>query len=289
MLSVLSELIFRIIYILRTNQAKDQHRGTIRLLQITDSHLFADKSKSLLGVNTFDSFHAVLSQIAKQNTEFDYAVITGDISQDQTSESYQSFLEGIADWQQPSYCLAGNHDYQPNMQKVLGSSLLTYKEHVLLNQNWQMIVLDSQVEGKPHGFLAKEQFDLLENILSQSPDKHTLLLFHHHPLYSGSAWLDQHRLHNQDELWEKLKDYPQVKAIVCGHIHQDLDLEHQGCRVLAAPSTCIQFLPNSDDFALDSKAPGWREIALHPDGTISTIIGRISEELFDPDMKSSGY
>ncbi len=42
---------------------RDESAGVIKLLQVTDPHLFADEDGELLGINTFDSFRQVLSEI----------------------------------------------------------------------------------------------------------------------------------------------------------------------------------------------------------------------------------
>jgi Icc protein len=48
--------------------------------------------------------------------------------------------------------------------------------------------------------LSEFQLDWLEKKLIASPERHTLLLLHHHPLPSGCSWLDQHSLRNAAEL-----------------------------------------------------------------------------------------
>ncbi|AWK82818.1 3',5'-cyclic-AMP phosphodiesterase [Photobacterium damselae] len=263
---------------------------SVVLLQITDTHLFANDAGSLLGVATKDSFHAVLAAIDHQARPFDAIIATGDISQDHSTESYQHFAQGIARWQQPCFWLPGNHDYQPSMKAVLPSPQIKPCEQVLLGEHWQMILLDSQVPGVPHGELRAEQLDMLDRALAAHSERHALVLLHHHPLAAGSAWLDQHQLHNADDFWQVLARYPaKVKSVLCGHIHQELDCMRQGVRVLATPSTCIQFLPDSDDFALDSKAPGWRYLELTPQGDVHTQIHRLANDQFAPDLNSAGY
>lgn len=279
----------RVLKTLRISQLPSQDNQSIRLLQITDTHLFADPNGCLLGVNTRDSFHAVVSAINAKQREFDAVIATGDISQDHTAESYQRFVDGIACWQQPCFWLPGNHDYQAEMQSVMDKPAIHRSDVVLAGEHWQVVVLDSQVKGVPHGRLSPEQLTLLDTGLTQHADRHTLVLLHHHPLPAGSAWLDQHQLHNRDDFWAVVQKHHTVKGVVCGHIHQALDEHVKGCRVMAAPSTCIQFKPNSDDFALDAVNPGWREITLHCDGSISTEIGRLDGADFQPDMFSSGY
>jgi Icc protein len=41
-------------------------------------------------------------------------------------------------------------------------------------------------------------------------------------------------------------------------------------RLLATPSTCAQFLPHSEDFAVDPRPPAYRTLELTPDGTLNT-------------------
>jgi len=52
----------------------------IRILQITDTHLFAGKHESLLGVNTWSSYKAVLDAIIAQHRDYDLIIATGDLA-----------------------------------------------------------------------------------------------------------------------------------------------------------------------------------------------------------------
>lgn len=262
---------------------------SITLVQITDTHLFANDDGSLLSVNTADSFLAVVEAIRAQQTEFDAILATGDISQDHSAESYHRFTRGIQPLEKICFWLPGNHDYKPNMDSVLPAQQIHAPEQVLLGEYWQMILLDSQVVGVPHGRLSDQQLTLLEEQLAAHPGRHTLVLLHHHPLLVGSAWLDQHTLKDSSAFWSVVERHANVKAVLCGHVHQDMDRLYQGVRVMATPSTCVQFKPNSDDFALDQCSPGWRELELHADGRVTTVVKRLSKGQFQPDFSSSGY
>ena len=165
---------------------------SIKLLQITDTHLFEADEGSLLSVRTADSFAAVVQEILNHQVQYEYILATGDISQDHSAESYQRFAEGIAPLKKDCFWLPGNHDYKPNMGSVLPSPQIQAAEHVMLGEHWQLVLLDSQVVGVPHGRLSDQQLALLEEKLAENPQRHTLVLLHHHPLLVGSAWLDQH-------------------------------------------------------------------------------------------------
>lgn len=270
-----------------TSISSDQ--DSIKLLQITDTHLFEPLDGSLLSVKTLDSFHAVVDAIVDSGASFEAMFSTGDISQDHSAISYQHFEQGIAKLELPCFWLPGNHDYKPSMNSVLPSTQIQQVEHVLLGEHWQMVLLDSQVVGVPHGFLVEQQLNLLDEKLAEYPERNTLVLLHHHPILVGSRWLDQHTLKEADSFWHVVEKHSNVKAVVCGHVHQDMNVMHNGVQVMSTPSTCVQFKPNCDDFALDTLSPGWREIELHNDGSVSTEVKRLKPGSFQPDFNSAGY
>ena len=171
----------------------------VRILQITDTHLFAQKHEALLGVNTED-YQAVLEAIRPHQHEFDLIVATGDLAQDQSSAAYQHFAEGIASFRAPCVWLPGNHDFQPAMYSALQDAGISPAKRVFIGEQWQILLLDSQVFGVPHGELSEFQLEWLERKLADAPERHTLLLLHHHPLPAGCSWLDQHSLRNAGEL-----------------------------------------------------------------------------------------
>lgn len=261
----------------------------VRILQITDTHLFAGEHETLLGVNTHRSYHAVLEAIHAEARPYDIVVATGDLAQDHSVAAYQHFANGIATLNKTCLWLPGNHDFQPAMVDTLANAGVNPAKHMLLGDYWQIILLDSQVFGVPHGELSDYQLEWLERTLSLYPQRHALILLHHHPLPSGCTWLDQHSLRNAHMLGEVLQHYPLAKTLLCGHIHQDLDLQWEGRRLLATPSTCIQFKPLCTNFTIDTLSPGWRYLDLHPDGTLTTELHRLDGTEFRPDLDSDGY
>ncbi|MBX2809216.1 MAG: 3',5'-cyclic-AMP phosphodiesterase, partial [Cellvibrionaceae bacterium] len=83
--------------------------------------------------------------------------------------------------------------------------------------------------------------------------------------------------------------YTHVKLILWGHIHQEFDALHEGVRLLASPSTCIQFAPGKNEFTLDKTMPGYRWLELHDDGSISTHVERLPYKDYGIDYQSEGY
>ncbi|HGH5990805.1 3',5'-cyclic-AMP phosphodiesterase [Morganella morganii] len=265
--------------------------AAVRILQITDTHLFAGETDTLLGINTLSSYHAVLDAIVKQQLPADLIVATGDLVQDQSTRAYQRFTDGIARLPAPCVWLPGNHDYQPSMAQELAAAGISPSKQVLLGDQWQILLLDSQVQSVPHGELSDDQLIWLDNCLAQQPDRYTVVMLHHHPLASGCTWLDQHSLRNSHMLAEVLTRYQNIEGILCGHIHQDLDVMWNGIRMLATPSTCVQFKPHCTNFTLDTAAPGWRylELTTGDNPSLTTQLFRLDTDEFSPDLGSDGY
>jgi len=261
----------------------------IKVLQITDTHLFKGKNETLLGVNTWAGYQAVLDEVIASQQHYDLIIATGDLSQDHSVEAYQHFAEGIQRLPAPCVWLPGNHDFQPAMYDTLAKAGISQSKHVLLGNRWQMLLLDSQVYGVPHGMLSEFQLEWLENALAAYPNRDTVILLHHHPVASGCSWLDQHSLRNSHQLDIILQKYPRAATLLCGHIHQEMDEIWQGRRVLATPSTCVQFKPHCSGFTIDSVAPGWRWLKLGADGQLATQVCRLNTREFLPDMESEGY
>jgi len=264
----------------------------INLLQITDCHLMKAPEGELLGVNTRSSLNAV-TQLAKQNIRSkvhaspDLILATGDLAQDASPEAYKYFKSHIDEFSCPVSWFPGNHDDLDVMKAAIGNGEEFNK--VVRMGVWQIILLDSHVSGAVHGYLEAEELVILESALNERPDLNTIICFHHHPIKIDSLWLDKIGLRNQDELFEIVGRYDNIKAIVWGHIHQEIDAEIDDIALYASPSTCVQFLPDSDDFALDSIAPGYRWFSLFEDGSIKTGVIRAEGYEFTLDLASNGY
>lgn len=271
-------------------QLPTKNKNYGKILQITDTHLFADGSHTLLGVNSNASFLAVIDEIKNSNRIYDLIVATGDFVQDGTKEAYEYFAQQITSLNTPCVWLAGNHDNYDYMQSIFANYRLVDNKVVLLSDKWIIILLNSQVEGYAYGFLPDSELVFLRKNLDRYSDRKVLIFLHHHPIKSMCHWLDQHILKNNIELGKIIQTYPQIKGIGWGHIHQRQDHLWNACKAFSTPSTCVQFKPNSYDFGLaDKDTPGWRELTLNNDGTFETEVYRIDDNRFIPDLSQIGY
>jgi Icc protein len=257
------------------------------LVQISDSHLFAEADGTLLGMNTRDSLQKVIELVRAQQPQIDLILATGDISQDGTLESYQQFREQTGQLDAPACWIPGNHDEPRIMAEAAVQSALL--EPVVDIGNWRVTLLDSAVPGSVPGFLQDEQLQLLAQALSEAPERHHLVCFHHHPVSIGCEWMEPIGLRNPEAFFEVLDRFPQARAVLWGHVHQEIDQMRNGVRLIASPSTCIQFEPGSEDFKVGEQAPGYRWLRLLPDGRLETGVERVIGFEFQVDYGSNGY
>jgi len=140
--------------------------------------------------------------------------------------------------------------------------------------DWQLIMLNSQVQGDVYGEISTADLNWLRLWLNATT-KPTLVGVHHHTMPIDSTWMDRIILKNHDELMDLLSAYDHVKAIAFGHIHQTFDSMHHHIRVLGTPSTCHQFKPHAIEFELDNLPAGYRWLELNSDGSLETGIERL--------------
>lgn len=196
----------------------------------------------------------------------DRVVITGDLIQDDSAAAYDRFRELLLPLNMRMHCVPGNHDVRDLMRRVCCAPPFSYCAYEEIG-DWLLIGLDSCISDDAGGVLASEELDRLSETVTRSTAKHVMVFLHHPPIPMGSAWLDTVGLRNGDEFLRRLRSLSRVRIAIFGHVHQDYDAEHEGTRIVATPSTCRQFLPGSDDFAIDDRPPAYRRITLKADGS----------------------
>lgn len=263
-------------------------RSDMTILHLSDPHLFADESATLLGVNTHESLQAVLNDIENREIVPDLIVVTGDISQDYTPESYRNFTKYLARFEAPVFSLAGNHDERPKLKQFLSNSQFSTAEQ-LITEHWQLIMLNSNLPGKVHGHIDQDELAWLESCLKENSDLPTLIFTHHHPVPVGSTWLDKIGIDNGQPLIDLLSAHNQVKMCAFGHVHQSTCVEYKEVDYRSVPSTCVQFKKHSADFSASQEKPGYNLYHCDENGLITVESFRVSDYLPSVNMAISGY
>jgi Icc protein len=265
----------------------ESRHAPLRAVQITDCHLGERVGARLLNLDTDSSLAAVLDLVRAQQSHIDVLLATGDISDQGSSAAYRRFLQATRDLGKHTRWLPGNHDDAATMRKTLGGDARLQRN--LLCGNWQIIMLDTAVAGEVGGRLAESELAALRHCLSTAPQQYALICLHHHVLPVRCEWLDAQRVENADAFWSIVDEFPQVRAVLSGHVHQCNEMQRGSVQVFTSPSTCVQFAQYSDDFRVGTESPGYRWFDFHDDGRIETGVERVSAIAFDIDLTATGY
>jgi Icc protein len=249
----------------------------ITIAQISDCHLFSDVNGLHHGANVYNNLLSTLRSI-RENTAIESVFFTGDLTQDHSEASYQHFVAAIKQEKikVPVYYLAGNHDEVSLLNKYLVGEPFTADKTFNAKQ-WQVQLLQSKSDT-PAGIVKEENIDTL--IHATEPEKHQLLMMHHHPVDVG-YFIDKHGLLNKEIFWSKTKDIPKLAAIACGHVHRASKLSKgiinlksssidQSVDVYTCPATSIQFDPQALTVKALDKGPGYRLFYLGSNGTLTS-------------------
>lgn len=240
----------------------------IKVLQFTDTHLYGNTNKCLKDINTHHSLSACLAH-SNRHHPIDITLMTGDIAHDGESNAYQLYNQLTTDLNSKILTIPGNHDALETMNAIIHPEQL---QDCYQCQSWCFIMLNSVVPGQVHGSLATTELQKLEGLLEQHSHLNIMICLHHHPVSVSSEWLDQHMLDNPEPFFNLLGNYNKIRAIVYGHIHQNIESQINGIKLFGTPSTCVQFKPEVLEFAIDTKRPAYRLFKLYTNGDINSEV-----------------
>jgi Icc protein len=244
----------------------------MNIIQITDCHLFSDSNATMAGVNTGQSLLKVLNEIS-ENELPDLILITGDMAHDEELATYRE-LKGILDKSNSRYyCLPGNHDQQQYLKKVFDDKFIDQFRQFTCD-GWKIILLSTAFAGEVYGRLNEQQLTLLSKAMHENRDP-TVIFMHHHAVPVQCPWLDDIGLEKPDEFLAILQSTSSVKAIFCGHVHQEFKLQRDNIVFYGTPSTCFQFKPHSEMLEYDDALPAYRSINLNANGLFDTHVIRV--------------
>ncbi|MFK7876271.1 MAG: phosphodiesterase [Paracoccaceae bacterium] len=222
------------------------------ILQISDTHIVP---KGALVSGRLDTSAALarlidrINSIRDQIGPIDAVLVSGDLSDDGSVESYAQFKTLMSALNLPTYVIPGNHDSREPMRAAFSDDLP--KSGPL---NWtrrigaiNLIGLDTLVEGQKHGTLSSDSLSFLQEALSRLDGAPVLLALHHPPFLSGIKFMDDIGLTSAQALHSVLADYRGALRIVCGHIHNMMVSDVAGHIAISAPA------PNSS-FAYDRRS-----------------------------------
>jgi len=228
---------------------------SIKIIQLSDSHLFCSKEQTFLDVPPYFHLERVIQRIKNESPDCLFA--TGDLSHDGTPQSYEFFSDMISTLKIKTFWIPGNHDDFNVMGKVFSKNrYLIYQKHFLIGR-WQFICVETNVKNSDHGHIPNTEIDYISQCV-QNTKANTVLLMHHHPLPVGTPLIDQFVIDNGADFLNKLKYYNQIKLIICGHTHGDYSMcANSRLSIECCPASSLQWKKNTSE--MDTiNCPGYK-------------------------------
>ncbi len=258
---------------------------TVRIVQITDLHLFRDPEERLYGIPTRELLGDVLAHIGRHAGRVDHFVITGDHSHDDLPETYEALRGMLVPWLDRLWQLPGNHDARSVLRSVfpdrIGGEADERIRFAFPAEQWLCLGLDTQVAGEVGGRFDEEQRDWIVARLDEQRPRRALLFMHHPPLVTGQAWLDRIGLDGKELLLDLIAEDGRIELVCCGHIHQERVARVGATEIVTTPSTGLQFSASSAETAFVQEPPGYRVVELAADG-LATYVVRLPEARYVP-------
>ncbi len=246
----------------------------IRVIQITDTHIFESADDHFDGVNTTESLSTVITHIKQQREQIDLVIVSGDLVHDPVSSAYLKLRHLLDKLELPVFCLPGNHDDPVLMHKLLNQQLIATQKLVDAN-HWGIILLDTFLKNSHSGRLQLSELEFLEQSLEQFKDKSVLVCLHHPPISVASPWMDAMKLENHEDLFNVLDKFKNVRSVIWGHIHQVIMEKRGDILMYGSPSTCVQFKPRSEEYVRDDFGPAYSVLNLYRDGRVDIETQRL--------------
>ncbi|MGO4536957.1 metallophosphoesterase [Leifsonia sp. 2MCAF36] len=208
---------------------------TLRILHLSDTHLYGDGRLQYGVVDTLAALDRVLARAATL-AGIDLIVVSGDLSEDGTAASYRKLKGTLDPWAAERgaavvYAM-GNHDVADGFEEVLGA-----RETVTAVRGFRVVTVDSSVPGAGYGRVDESQLEWLSGVLA-TPSRHgTVVVLHHPPVAPTTVLFEPLRLIDPDALLEVCSD-GDVRLILSGHFHHGLVTEAgaAGIPVVVAPA-----------------------------------------------------
>jgi len=228
-------------------------KDSLKIIQITDSHLFSSNKQLMMGSRNNENFFDVVYKIKNNHLhDADLIFLTGDLSQDKTIRSYQHIASALKDINIPIYWIPGNHDNKDNMSKVFSNYPLFQSKRYLDLKNWVFVFLNTQNTGLDSGFLDQDELAFLDDLINKNKHKkkNIAIVMHHHPIEFNTPLIDSYILENRNVFWSAIKK-SNVKVVLCGHVHGDYGFDINNIRIESAPATCFQFKKGASNLELE--------------------------------------
>lgn len=241
-----------------------------KLLWITDLHLVEPGSPWPLGIDPLRRFTAVLDELREHHADAERLVLSGDLVQSGSIESYAVLRDALEGFPVPYRLLVGNHDRRDCLRHIFpetsaAGGFIQACEDI---GNVRLIYADTKAESGHHGELCPDRMAWLEEQLQGAGPRLVLIFMHHPPAAVGVPALDRIRLSDPDNaFFDLICSRWAPTQLLCGHLHHSVSGLWAGHPFAVMGSTHVQvaFDMESERLSRIQAPPGYGVVLVDND------------------------
>ena len=214
----------------------------MKIIHLSDLHLSANGA--LVWGKTVEKKFSAIAQI-KMMRDIDAIIVSGDISNDGSLESYTFADQVFAKLNIPTYWCAGNHDNLSVMFTTFKPKFCHLSDQALIG-GWRLYLVNSVAKDndKPNsnrskGIVAMNIRKELDERLSKNRESSIIVL--HHPSLEIGGWQDYKILKDRETFRKMLCRHKNVKLVLSGHAHTFFVKKDKNILYSTASSTGFAF------------------------------------------------
>jgi len=221
------------------------------IAQISDTHILASASELPAAQLRADCLRRCIADINQQHP--DVVIFTGDTVQHGQPEEYARLRELLAPLQAPLYLIPGNRDDNEAMRAAFNDKTYLpanrdFLHYTVEDYPVRLVALDSTLSGERKGRFCPERQAWLDAVLSEQPNRPTLLFIHHPPFDVGDHYIDGYRRPEEaSALSDIVSRHPQVVGMLCGHVHWPVERQWAGTSARIMPSIAVDVRKGVDE------------------------------------------
>lgn len=220
------------------------------IAQISDTHILAPGSEHPAAELRADCLRRCVADINQQKP--DAVIFTGDTTQHGQSEEYARLRDLLAPLNAPLYLVPGNRDEKGALRRTFDDAPFPsngdFIHYAVEDHELRFVALDSTSPGERKGVYCPVRQVWLDEVLSEQPNRPTLLFIHHPPFDVGDHYVDGYRRPEEaTALTELVRRHPQVVGLICGHVHWPIECIWAGRPARIMPSIAVDLRKGIDE------------------------------------------
>jgi Icc protein len=221
------------------------------IAQISDTHILASESDSPAAQLRADCLRRCIADINLQHP--DAVIFTGDTAQHGQPEEYARLRELLAPLEAPLYLIPGNRDDNEAMRAAFNDKSYLpesgdFLHYAIEDYPVRLVAIDSTSFGERKGVFCPERQAWLDAVLSEQPNRPTLLFIHHPPFDVDDHYVGGYRRAEEaTALTELVSRHPQIAGMLCGHVHCPGQQRWAGTLASLMPSVAVDLRKGIDE------------------------------------------